>query len=171
MTLTDIYGEIATVTNSTFNNKNKYIVTRINSAISVKNLTDEHLLAEHREIKRLPQVYLKSLHANSINNIPDKSCLGEGHVKFFINKNTFTLNRYKELYKECINRGFNVQDYSANWKNVANKLYWNDYKPTTEEHDLLIKRICERIAESKKKCFHYDGETITKSEAIELLNK
>lgn len=103
---------------------------------------------------------MKSLHANSINNIPDKFCLGEGHVKFFINKNTFILNR-----------GFNVQDYSANWKNVADTSYWNDYKPTTEEHDLLIKRICERIAESKKKCFHYDGETITKSEAIELLNK
>lgn len=29
-------------------------MTRINSAINVKYLTDEHLLAEHREIKRMP---------------------------------------------------------------------------------------------------------------------
>ena len=29
-------------------------MTRINSAISVRRLTDEHLLAEHREIKRVP---------------------------------------------------------------------------------------------------------------------
>lgn len=35
-------------------------MTRINSAINVKNLTDEHLLAEHREIKRLPALYLKT---------------------------------------------------------------------------------------------------------------
>lgn len=35
-------------------------MTRINSAISVRRLTDEHLLAEHREIKRLPACYLKA---------------------------------------------------------------------------------------------------------------
>ncbi len=29
-------------------------MTRINVSINVKALTDEHLLAEHREIKRLP---------------------------------------------------------------------------------------------------------------------
>lgn len=35
-------------------------MTRINSAIPVKKLTDEHLLAERREIKRLQSCYLKA---------------------------------------------------------------------------------------------------------------
>jgi hypothetical protein len=34
-------------------------MTRINSAIDPSRLTDEHLLAEHREIKRIVQNYLK----------------------------------------------------------------------------------------------------------------
>ena len=58
-------------------------MTRINSAIPVKCLTDEMLLAEHKEIKRLPSVLSKAIHCNSINKIPNKFCLGNGHVKFF----------------------------------------------------------------------------------------
>lgn len=55
-------------------------MTRINSAIPVKNLTDEHLLAEHREIKRLPYFLSKAIQSGSINNIPEKFTLGKGHV-------------------------------------------------------------------------------------------
>ena len=35
-------------------------MTRINVSINVKALTDEHLLAEHREIKRLRSVSKES---------------------------------------------------------------------------------------------------------------
>ena len=35
-------------------------MTRINVSINVKALTDEHLLAEHREIKRLPNIKFMS---------------------------------------------------------------------------------------------------------------
>ena len=31
-------------------------MTRINCGVAVEQLTDEHLLAEHRELKRLPSV-------------------------------------------------------------------------------------------------------------------
>ena len=80
------------------------------NGIASKILTDEHLLAEHREIKRLPAQYLLSVASGSINKIPDKFCLGKGHVLFFINKPLYTLNRYKEIREECLSRGFNVSD-------------------------------------------------------------
>lgn len=78
-------------------------MTRINSTISVKYLTDEMLLAEHREIKRLPIVLSKAIKCNSINKIPNKFCLGTEHVEF--------LSNYDENMKvvvECDDCGFRV---------------------------------------------------------------
>lgn len=144
-------------------------MTRINSAISVRCLTDEHLLAEHREIKRLPDCFVKSYISGALKRIPNKFCLGTGHVTFFLNKAQFTLDRYKQIHEECIRRGFNVPDYSENWKQVIMKDYWKSYEPTKEEQELLINRITERIRGSSKTFFHYEGKAITKVEAIEIL--
>ena len=141
-------------------------MTRINSSISVKNLTDEHLLAEHREIKRLPNTKIVNK-----NDIPREFCLGKGHVKFFTNKFKYTLDRYKQLHEECLNRGFNVIDYSNNWNNVTDKSLWNDYSPTNKDRELLIDRITERINGGKKDYYHYNHSVITKLQAIEFLNK
>ncbi len=61
-------------------------MTRINIGVNVKCLTDEHLLAEHREIKRLPYCLDKAIKLGSINKIPDKFTLGKGHALFFLDK-------------------------------------------------------------------------------------
>ena len=144
-------------------------MTRINSNIPIKKLTDEHLLAEHREIKRLPACLRKAIQCNSINNIPNKFNLGTGHVKFFLNKQKFIYNRYKKIREELINRGFNIEDYSNNWEEFIDTKYFNDYEPTDEEYELLKQRIIERIKSSSKKSWHYYKKTITINEAIELL--
>ena len=144
-------------------------MTRINSNISVKKLSDEHLLAEHREIKRLPSYLRKAIQCKSINNIPNQFTLGIGHVKFFLNKQKFIYNRYKEIYQELLNRGFNIEDYSNNWKEFINTKYFNDYVPTIEEYNLLKQRIIERIQNSSKKTWHYYKITITKNNLINLL--
>ena len=68
-------------------------------------------------------------------------------------------------------RGFNVPDYSENWEQVLMKDYWNSYVPTEDEKELLIQRISERIQGSSKTFFHYEGKSITKDKAIELLTK
>lgn len=141
-------------------------MTRINTAIPVKNLTDEHLLAEHREIKRLTNTKIVNK-----NDIPTEFCLGKGHVKFFMNKFKYTLDRYKQLHQECLYREFNVTDYSNNWDNVIDNTLWNDYKPTKKDRSLLTDRITERINGGKKDYYHYNHLVITKSQAIELLNK
>lgn len=143
-------------------------MTRINSAIPVKYLTDEMLLAEHREIKRLPNILSKAIQCNSINNMPNSFRLGAGHVKFFLNKMLFVFNRYKVIRNEFILRNFNVADYSSNFLNIDDK-YMNDYTPTRDEFSLLKERITERIINSNKKYFHYYGKRISKSEACSLI--
>lgn len=143
-------------------------MTRINSAIPVKLLTDEMLLAEHREIKRLPSVLSKAIQCNSINKIPSSFCLGTGHVKFFLNKMLFIFNRYTLIKNECILRNFNITDYSSNFLSIDNQ-YMNDYIPTKDEYSLLKDRITDRINNSNKLYFHYYGKRISKSETCSLL--
>lgn len=139
-------------------------MTRINVDIDPRKLTDEHLLAEHREIKRLPAVYSKY----SKTDMPKEFTLGKGHVKFFLNKYKYTHKRYNKIYLECLQRGFHVEDYSSNWNTVLQEDY-NDYVPTENDNMMLKIRIIERIHNSKKTFFHYYGQKITKQEAIDLL--
>ena len=145
-------------------------MTRINSAIPVKNLTDEHLLAEHREIKRLPYQWRKSYNNGFISLAPEKFTLGKGHVLFFLNKQGFILKRYIELHDECIRRGFKVQDYSENWVYIKPE-HMMDYEPTLEEHQMLVERIKGRILNGKQQHYHYYGREIGKEEAISILQK
>lgn len=145
-------------------------MTRINLGIPVIRLTDEHLLAEHREIKRLPSYFVKAIKSGSINRIPNEFCLGNGHVTFFLDKFNYSLNRYIELYDECVKRGFNVLDYSIYWNIVEGSKYWKSYKPKLEDRKLITIRIAEKITNSKKDYFHYYGNRINKDKAIEILN-
>ena len=143
-------------------------MTRINSAIPVKNLTDEYLLAEHREIKRLPSCLAKAIKSGSIDKIPEKFTLGKGHVLFFLDKMRFIRQRYLQIYDECKSRDMNVQSYLSSFDNIESK-YMNEYTPTKEEHVLLVERIRIRISESKREFYHYKSKRISKDEAIRIL--
>ena len=121
-------------------------MTRINVGIPPADLVNQHLIAEHREIKRIPNCIAKGKY--NMDGIPDKFKLGTGHVKFFYNKLLYLKNRYTSLYNECVKRGFNVQNYIAAWDNVPQELM-NDYK--VEPNDIIIikKRIDERRPKTK----------------------
>jgi hypothetical protein len=122
-------------------NKTK-IMTRINVGIQPKELTNQHLIAEHREIKRIPNCISKGKY--NMDNIPDRFKLGTGHVKFFYNKLLYLKNRYVKLYNECIVRGFNVQNYNSAWDNVPIELM-NDYKPTDQDRQIIKERINNKL--------------------------
>ena len=149
-------------------------MTRINSAIRVRLLTDEHLLAEHREIKRLPSVYTKRKESKlGFKNLPKDFTLGTGHVLYFIDKAAFTAGRYLDIHDECISRGFNVENYFENWKvynSEDNDFILNDHMSTKREYNLLVERITERLIGSKKPYWHYYGKKLSKEEAVKLLN-
>lgn len=146
-------------------------MTRINCAIPVECLTDEHLLAEHREIARLPWNVSEAIRSGSINKVPKKFTLNKGHVTFFVDKNKFTLNRYKIIHEECKRRGFNVTDYSDNWNTDNCNKYMGDYSPTQQDKEILFERIAIRIMNSPKKYWHYKSQKITKEQAVEILYK
>lgn len=120
-------------------------MTRINCGIQPSELTDKHLLAEHREIKRIPNCISNGRY--SMNNIPTEFVLGVGHVKFFYNKLEYLLNRYISLYNECKFRNFNVENYTSTWDGLPKHLM-NNYQPTIRDRKIVQSRINERLKKS-----------------------
>lgn len=117
-------------------------MTRINVGIKPTELVRQHLLAEHREIKRIPNV-IKSGRYN-MKGQPAEFTLGTGHVKFFYDKIGYLQKRYNELHQECIKRGYNVTDYSESFEDIPNELM-NDYRPTKRDRKILQERINEKL--------------------------
>lgn len=122
-------------------------MTRINAGIPPKKLTNRHLLAEHREIKRIPNV-IKSGKAN-LQGIPEQFSLGKGHVKFFYNKLGYLHARYVEIRTECVARGFNITDYEDAFVGLPAELY-GKWEPAVEDISLIEARIRERLAEGEE---------------------
>lgn len=116
-------------------------MTRINVAIKAAELPDKLLLAELREIKRIPNVIRQGKY--NLSGIPDQFTLGTGHVKFFYNKLEYLLKRYLALRREALERGFNVSDWSDAWNGVPPELM-NDYNETLRDRSILIERIAEK---------------------------
>lgn len=144
-------------------------MTRINVGIDPKTLTDEHLLAEHREIKRICSRLIKR--NGILDGAPKKFTLGAGHELFFLRYGKYTYDRYLNIRYECEFRGFNVTNYIDNWKcyNLFPDLY-NDYNPTQCDIKLIKDRISYRISNSSKNYFHYYGNRISKNDAIKLIS-
>jgi hypothetical protein len=114
------------------------MMTRINAGILPEELPSKLLLAEHREIKRIPNMI--TLGKAKVTNIPDKFTLGTGHVKFFYDKQSYLQLRYIDLYLECVKRGFQVQDYSSAWKLIPKHLF-NYWTPSESDRQIIIERI------------------------------
>ena len=118
-------------------------MTRINIGIPPKQLTDKHVMAEHRELKRIPNVVSRGRY--NLKTAPPQFTLGKGHVSFFYDKLGYLKKRYIELYEECRARGFNVQCYLSSWDGVPNELM-NDYSPTARDIQIVSERIADRLA-------------------------
>lgn len=111
-------------------------MTRIN-VVPVEELCDQHLLAEHRELTRIPNDIVKRKGEVTLSNIKVYT-LGTGHVTFFRDKLAWLYRRYQSLHLECKNRGFNVTykwpDDIKNYERL-----WNDYHVTQD--DINVNRV------------------------------
>tara|TARA_B100000287_G_scaffold64607_1_gene56099 strand:+ start:3230 stop:3643 length:414 start_codon:yes stop_codon:yes gene_type:complete len=123
-------------------------MTRIN-IINPSELTDQHLIAEYREMIMVPSSLKRTLASKTgyqEKKVPNKFTLNGGHVYFFYNKGKYLHNRYHELIDEMKRRGFNPDPNrkfpSDIFKN--NNLY-NDWMPTIEDQKLIRERIKKRI--------------------------
>lgn len=65
-------------------------------------------------------------------------------LSFFYDKLGYLKKRYELLYKECVERGFNVQYYGDAWNDIPIELM-GDYNPTERDRQLLLERINERL--------------------------
>lgn len=117
-------------------------MTRINCGIPPAELTQKHLLAEHREIVRIPNCVAKGRF--NLKDQPKDFTLNKGHVKFFYTRLGYLQKRYEELYQECKKRGFNVQYFGNAWDNVPTQ-FMNDYIPTENDKEIIRQRIKERL--------------------------
>jgi len=121
-------------------------LTRIN-VIPVKELTDQHLIAEYREIFMVGSALQKSLSSPNWdkNRIPKVLTLGTGHVMFFYDKGRYLYKRYLKIRDEMImrgfspapDRGFKVEQWPTD--------YYNDWTPTPRDEQVIRTRIEERI--------------------------
>jgi deoxyribonuclease (pyrimidine dimer) len=138
-------------------------MTRVN-LVPPKELMDQHLLAEWRELKMVPASLRRSLRTKSIENIlrgiPETFTLGRGHVLFFYNKLPYLRIRYRYLVSELLKRGF-VLEYSGGFSKFVDDLpdefFEYTWIPTPEDVAISRARIADRIA-MKPTWYRYYGK-------------
>lgn len=122
-------------------------MTRIN-VVDPKELSTKHLVAEYREIMRLPGNLAKSLNRKGkkfdLKEIPETYTLGTGHVKFFYDKMYFLEKRFNSIVQEMLDRGYNPVYQKLGIFSRCDEQFYNDYTPTVEAIELNVKRIKER---------------------------
>jgi len=123
-------------------------MTRIN-IISPSELTDQHLIAEYREIFMVAGSLKRTLNSKNgfvESKVPNNYTLNSGHVYFFYNKGKYLYKRYSLIMKEMKNRGFKPDDNRKFPKEIfiENNLF-NDWEPNQNDIKLIKKRIKEKI--------------------------
>lgn len=81
-------------------------MTRVN-LVPPSELCDQHLLAEHREITRIPNAVARGRVRLDIPGPADYT-LGAGHVRFFYTRLGWLRARYDAVHATCLARGFAV---------------------------------------------------------------
>jgi deoxyribonuclease (pyrimidine dimer) len=125
------------------------MMTRIN-IIDVSELTDQHLIAEYREITMVPGSLRRTLVSKmgyQENRVSKRYTLNNGHVYFFYNKGLYLYKRYRQLVIEMKRRGFNPDKNRKFPKDIfINNNLYNDWTPTMEDYKVIRQRIEEKIA-------------------------
>jgi deoxyribonuclease (pyrimidine dimer) len=139
-------------------------MVRIN-LINPKNLADQHLIAEYNEILMLLGYVKKH---SCVGNIPEKYCLGKGHIKFFKNKLKYLKKRFDLIKKEMLRR-----DFSANKEvnlNIFNESLKGNWKPCKKDKEIIKERLIEKI-KKKPEFYTYIREHKPEGFFLELINK
>lgn len=123
-------------------------MTRVN-VIPPQDLTDQHLMAEYREIRHVGPSLQRSLKSNSKSylKIPKQYTLNTGHVTFFYNKGKYLYRRFLELRCELLSRGFNINKETYFDISLFPPKFFNDWLPTTRDIKINLERINYRISQ------------------------
>lgn len=118
-------------------------MTRVN-LVDPELLCDQHLLAEHREIVRIPNQLLAGKLKYEYDDRPEFYVRGKGHVKFFTNKLRWLYLRYEAVYEECKARGFNVTYMWPKFVMFHSLDHWNDWQPDNQAIRLSTRWVAEK---------------------------
>lgn len=122
-------------------------MTRIN-IVPPTELTDQHLVAEYREIFMVGPSLQRSIKSKAgVHGIPNRYTLNKGHVKFFYNKGKYLHNRYLSLIAEMRDRGMNPNPDRVFSVDHFPDPYYNDWCPEDGDFDIVRDRIRLRISE------------------------
>lgn len=126
-------------------------------------LTDQHLMAERRELRMIPPlVRTRITNGTLTQGIPDHFVLGSGHMLFWVPRMEYLHRRFNALTDEMIRRGFHP-DLSIQFE-VADAIeagLYNDWEPNAEDYDVIVTRLRERI-EKRFNWYKYCSTPITR---------
>jgi len=123
-------------------------MTRINT-IPPRRLTDQHLLAEYRE---LPRVFALAAKAASVVPVPATYTLGTGHVKFFYARTGYLAQRQQTIIQELLARGYNLTHRTAPAPVLGRDADWT---PDDAADDINLARLREKLAKAGARYTHY----------------
>lgn len=122
-------------------------MTRVN-VIPVKELSDQHLIAEYRELPRCIKQEMDTSFA------PESYCLGIGHMLWARKHGAYLLKRHLDICFEMDFRGFHrnmvwdahnkLLNESCSLGGFLHEDEFNDYQPTRADIKLNRARIVEK---------------------------
>ena len=125
-------------------------MTRIN-LIKPSELSDQHLIAEYREIFMVGSALQRSIKSKkweeTKRSLPKEFTLNTGHVKFFYNKGEYLYKRYLQLIREMQARGMNPDPERQFKKEQWPSDLFKDWEPKEKDLQLIRKRINEKIGQ------------------------
>ena len=124
-------------------------MTRIN-IVPPTELTDQHLIAEYREIFMIAGSLKRTLNSKTglkKDKIPKKYTLNRGHVYFFYDKGKYLYKRYNCIIIEMKKRGFNPTKSRPFPSRIFkdNNLF-NDWSPSIKDYEIIRERIKQKIS-------------------------
>ena len=123
-------------------------MTRIN-LVPPEELSDQHLVAEYREIFMVGSSLQRSLRSpnweKTKKSIPKKFTLNKGHVKFFYDKGKYLSERYDVLIKEMKRRKMRPDPSRTFKKEQWPDELFNTWKPNDYDFKVVRTRIETKI--------------------------
>lgn len=133
-------------------------MTRIN-VIDPKQLTDQHLMAEYRELPMVMGSLRRTIASRNgwqASKVPREYKLDTGHVYFFSNKGKWLERRYNALIAELQSRGYNLDpNRVADFSVFHNNGLYGDWLADMKAVQINSFRIKQRILDKPQWYLYY----------------